>query len=200
MYYFIVCYTMTKTVMYTAAIATISVLLFTVLAFDAEAKTFDKEKAVMLKGEGIIVQGPPAMITVAANDDDKDSVSVLYLVLIPGKIAMGMNCTGSSDILKLSGMNKASLEFNTSDLDCGLQFGFNGDISLAVETTGDSQFLKYDDTFCNPTDEGEICNRIRGTSDGRSGVMSGTIFGESVEDVSGSISKINEKRTFWTTP
>ena len=48
MYHSIVYDTMANTVMYTVAIATLSILLIGVLAFDAEAKTFSD--AIHLKG------------------------------------------------------------------------------------------------------------------------------------------------------
>lgn len=179
-------------------------LLLTTLIFTAEAKTFDKELTLAVKGDGVLVQSKQIRLTVAPLDNIKDTLAVSYIAKInDGEFAFGLICTGPDSILKSSALRKASVEFNTEDLVCidGTQTDHQGVISINIETIDESNFLKYDDASCSLIDGINFCSRIRGTSDGNDGEANGTVFGEVLnEGASGRISKINEKRTYWTEP
>ena len=194
---------MVKTVMYTAAIATISILLIGMMAFDAEAKSFSHDHAVILIGDSFNVRGPPADVFITPINDDILNVNLFYSARIDGeKIKSGSNCIAPKQILKISAMKKATVEFDTSDIDCPHHSGDHGVISLSFQYNGETNFQVYDDTNCEDIGEGvEECTRTHGNSDEAFGVVSGTVFGESLlPDKSGTIKTINEKRVMWTQP
>jgi hypothetical protein len=183
-------------------IATMSILLTTSI-FTAEAKSFDKDAAVTVKGDGVIIQSKQDSLFIAPLDDNKGNLHVKYTIQTDvGEYENGFDCTGPSKILKLSGLLKASIEFNTRDLDCLTKSDNHGDISITIQTSEPSVFNKYDDSSCTTLLDGtEVCSRIRGTSDDNQGEAKGTVFGKVLEEgTSASISKINEKRTYWTNP
>jgi len=195
---------MVKTVMYSAAIATIGMLLIGMMAFDAEARSFDKGHAVNLIGNSFHVGGPPANVFITPINDDIQNVKLTYKVMTSDgmKGKSGSDCTAPKQILKISAMKKATVEFDTSDLGCPNHKGDHGVISLSFELNGEIDFQVYDDTNCEDIGEGiEECTRIHGNSNEAFGVVSGTVFGESLEpDISGTINTINERRVLWTTP
>jgi len=197
---------MAKTVMYTAVIATISILLFTVIALDAEAKTFTTNGPMFLKGVGLTFQQDNAkvgsLVMVAPILDSKD-FSVFYLVAdkVNSQFSIGV-CTASDKIIKISALQKASVKFNTADLVCSYQVGnLNGEISANLQANEDKPTkMKKDEINCVPTEDGEFCGRVHGSTVGVSADSEGTIFGHSFVGGIGDISKVNEKITAWTTP
>ena len=144
---------MNKTIFYTVLMATLSILVFQGLALDADAKTVTKDST--LKGDyldfnqdrnssngidkiNLIIR--PNM----ASTNDSTNLSVKYTVRDgTGIIAKG-DCTSSKQIVKISGQNKASVEFDISDLDCGsTQTGvMSGVISASLKSIEDSATKK----------------------------------------------------------
>lgn len=176
------------------------------VTYPADAKSFDKEAEIILKGDGVLIQTSQINLQVITKPNS-DTLSVTYVAEIVDEddnvtLDFGFFCDASDKILKLSALKKGSLEFNTADLvNCLFQSENNGDIIITMQTNGSLNFLKWDNRFCTPPDgDGiKLCSRERGTSDGASGTASGTYFGQVLEEGTlVNIGKINEKRTIWT--
>lgn len=187
---------------YGTVIAIVGVLLTTTFFVDIEAVSLDTEKTVIVKGDAISIQSKQLTLFIGQIDNIKDTNTVNYVFMrSDGTFEAGLACSASSKILKSSGLKKASVDFNTDDLvECLIKTSGNGDFLIEIEATGSSEFKKYDDTTCSPLGDIQSCSRIRGTSDGSDGTASGTVFGEALIENTSRISKINEKRTFWTIP
>lgn len=195
-------YIMQNGMIYVTVIAIVGVLLTTTFFVNIEAISLEKEKTVIVKGDAISIQSTQITLFIGQIDNTKVTNTVNYVFKrSDGTYEYGLVCTASSDILKNSGLKKATVDFNTDDLsECLIQTSGKGYFLIDIESTGSSEFKKYDDTSCGPLGEVQSCSRIRGTSDGRDGTASGTAFGEPLTENTSRISKINEKRTHWTIP
>jgi len=193
---------MVTTVMYTVAITTIGIMLIGMMAFDAEAKKFDKDYQVILIGDSFSVRDKTtAIISIQPIDDNPKFVKLTYNVMFEGTSGNGKDCIAKNNILKISAMKKATVKFDTNDLDCKMQKGDHGVVSLSFQADGEIIHTDSDNTMCSDIGDGvEECLQVKGTLDEVSGIVSGTAFGKSLkEDTLGNIGQINELRKMWTT-
>jgi len=198
---------MVKTVMYTVVITTISILLIGMMAFDAEAKTFSHDHMDILVGDSFSVRDrTTAIVTIQPINDDPQFLKLSYTVSgLDGAFGKGSACIVKNNILKISAMKKATVTFDTNDIDDKCKHRLNthdGVVSLSFQTNSEIIHEDLDDTTCVPKGEGvEECIQTKGTRDTVNGIVSGTAFGKSLkEDTSGIIGQINTLDKMWTTP
>ena len=191
-------------IIYTSMMASISILLISVMILDAEAKTFDRESEIIFKGLGMSIFGRdsggiPFNLQISPIDNSKE-LSVSY-VNADGSIR-GLNCHAAKQILKVSGTLKASAEFNTADLsNCAIKTG--GDSMITVTLVGDGRVIVDDkDDFieCFEINGIDVCSRIHGKITNYLGVGTMTAFGSTFIDSNGLIRDLNVRTTFWTNP
>jgi len=192
---------MANTVMYTVAIATLSILLIGVLALDAEAKNSDTVTVVQkghfadfnlidFDSDGFIGK---IFVGIEQMNDSKD-IRVSYFVLDHNRdrIADGQDCISSKQILQVSSMKKASIKFDTADLvNCDVQSGLSGEISATLIATDEKPKKENTDiTIC-----GTSCVRVHGYDESISATAVATAFGITVDKGSASFGNFNIKTT-----
>jgi hypothetical protein len=198
---------MNKQILYASLIFTLSALLLTTITLPAEAKDFQKENEISLKGKGLVSS--------AKGGDFKEfKVKILpianeKIVLVDYRIVHGTQfaggiCIADKQILKVSGTNKASASFNTAELDCsvsdknpgGIKLGQDTTISIKFEATGVVTINeKFDDTQFEPSTG--LYTRTQGSTTDYEGSGDMTAFDEDVFESNASIQNVKFKRTTW---
>lgn len=190
-------------------IATVSVLLISMMVLQTEAKTFDKNSESRLKGLGLSTfntddNGNKLNVQIAPQPDTKD-VRVVFDVIARDRnpiINYHGDCVGSKTILKVSSTKKASAEFNTSDLSC-LVSPPPLTISLTLEGTGEGVIKTREDTTeCSVPDVNGVqqCWRFHGTDTFFQATGTANIQGLSLVVNSAQIVDYNDRYTSWTNP
>ncbi len=189
---------MRNQVLYAYVIFAISALLMTTVIFTVEARTVDEQQSFTSKGNGARVnQSGVFLISILPIEDSKE-FSMVYSVRTNEGIKTGICPHVSDKIVKISALNKASIEFNTGDEKLGecirtTQFD-DFDISLNIQTEGESIVEEYEDKMgC----EYGFCFLQIGTSERKFGMANGIIDEIVVVGASAEISKINQKVTYW---
>lgn len=196
---------MTKNILYAGIIAVMSVALISMMVFQVEAKTFDKDQKFELKGLGLAIfgqddNGNKLQLQVAPIENTKD-LFIDYRVKTPTTDLYKGQCIGSKQILKVSATNKASVEFNTADLECFVHAGPDSIISATVE--GTDQVITndtFDVIFCDTIGEIDYCTRDRGSITEFLGTGNIDGFGLSLNNQNAAIKNVKLKHTAWTSP
>jgi len=196
---------MANKILYTTMIAAVSVVLISVMVFQAEAKTFDKGQEFGLKGLGIAIfgqdeNGNKLQLQISPIENSKDVFVDYKMKTLTTDLYKGQ-CIGPKQILKVSATNKASVEFNTGDLNCSVHQGPDSIISATIEGTGQINANdKYDSMDCYTIDNVDYCTRDRGSYTEFIGVGNISGFGLSLDNQQAAIKDVKLIHTAWTSP
>jgi hypothetical protein len=189
---------MRKTILYSSAIFAISALLISTGIFAVDAKTFDREESEVTKALGVNIDTPDFDLKIDAIS--KEESFVVYAVDHSGSESSFGVCLTDSKILKNSGLGKMVIDFNTSDLDCFIQNGPEGDISIEMKGDGPATVVKLDEGDCFDEEGTEMCFSKKGLSKEKDSSVNGSAIGEEISDLSGTMSTNDVRYRVWTNP
>jgi len=196
---------MTKTVLYSTAIASVGILLIAIMSFDVAAhassteteREFDIPTLNFRAADSVI-----AFVVRADTDPDSETFRVQMITSNPSRSIFV--CDVPKENIKIKKpLGNLSIEYNTNDSDvtCALQRGDGGGVSLTIEPNGKSTFkYKSNNEDCNVEADGITvgCIRVKENNEGGSIDVSGTLFGKSFDNGEGEMGLKNTHIKTWT--
>lgn len=186
-------------------IVAVSAVLLFVVDSEAEARTYDKSLEYTFSGYGVFIfgqdQADKINLQISPIRDTKD-----LLVDFDGNVggeSFDFKCTAPKQILKVSNTKKASVEFNTADLECIRDIGLGTTVSATLVGTGEV-FIdeKSDSISCNPAGEGvEKCKRNHEINTSYISIADISAYGITIAGIENTeVRHTKLKHTEWTTP
>lgn len=203
---------MANRILYTSIIAAVSVLLISVMVFQADAKTFDRSKSFETHGTLVSIFG-----RIPINDeeccihlnlqvvpiDGSKNYAVQYDTDVNGFI-YGRGCIATPDDLKMSGTKNISVTLQTVGLVCENKSGDDSIISGTIKGDESTKVVqKFDDkkdACSEPVSGVQSCMRTQGSFTFYTGDATISGFGVSMNDQIGHIAIGKGKVTVWTNP
>jgi len=198
-------YTMTKTVLYSAAIASVGILLIAVMSFGvtAHASGTETEREFNTPALNFLADGSVITFVVRA-DTDPDSETFKVQMRTSGSSSTSVVCDVPKENIKIKRpLSDISIEFNTNDSDVSCEFrsGDGGVVSLNIEPNGEKSYKYKNDTEdCNVEADGITvgCIKVKETSEGGSIDVSGTLFLVTFDNGKGEMSLTDIHIKTWT--
>ena len=205
MYVLCVLLYMNRQIQYSVMIASIAAVLISGSMFSVEAKTFDKESEISLKGSGVAIfakTGVNSLQLQVSTIENSKNVLVDFRAFDGVKLTRGIDCIASDKIIKISSNKKASVSLNTADLsECKIRDG--GDSIISASFVGNGLYNeneKYDETICEDKEGIEFCSRDHGSKTEFLGIGTISGFGLTLVDEDAAITKEKLRHTEWTSP